>query len=435
MRPAPRLLALVLAIIAVSVLALSQPALPLEGVAVLWGALALVLVVDLVVTPSARGVEVALEGPGEVFTGQTAHFSAQVSGWNGPAQGLEGQVSLTGETPEERATMRFAPSPTGIVARLEVRGRRRGVVTIEDLWLKWPSQLGLWELVPRVRVNQALHVMPNIQPVSSGKIDVQVRSDLYGIKDNQIRGEGAEFHQLRDFTTGMDTRAIDWKRSARRRDLVAKEMRAERNHQVMLVLDNGYLMREDVAGLPKIDHAINAALGVTWAAGLGADLVGLYTYAATPGLYVPPSPGRNAFARLRRQLADLSYESVESNPTLALATLNGQLKRRSLVIVFSDFVDSTTAELLVENMAVLSRHHVLIFVALRAPRTPGEADSASTSFEEMSQAVARAQLRQERQLVLDRLRRLGILCLDVEPGGLTPGLVSLYLQVKSRGMI
>ncbi|MEM9267916.1 MAG: DUF58 domain-containing protein, partial [Pseudomonadota bacterium] len=125
----------------------------------------------------------------------------------------------------------------------------------------------------------------------------------------------------------------------------------------------------------------------------------------------------------------------ESNPTLALATLNGQLKRRSLVIVFSDFVDSTTAELLVENMGVLSRHHVLIFVTLRAPQSAQAHQTASTSFEEMSQAVARAQLAQERQYVLDRLRRLGILCLDVEPEALTPGLVSMYLTVKSRGMI
>ena len=68
--------------------------------------------------------------------------------------------------------------------------------------------------------------VPDVRPVSSGTIDVQVRSELFGIKENLVRGEGSDFHQLREFTSGMDPRSIDWKRSARSRRLVTKEMRA-----------------------------------------------------------------------------------------------------------------------------------------------------------------------------------------------------------------
>jgi len=53
-------------------------------------------------------------------------------------------------------------------------------------------------------------VSPNIRRVRSGEIDVAVRSALYGTKENFLVGEGSEFHQLRDFSRGMDPRSIDW---------------------------------------------------------------------------------------------------------------------------------------------------------------------------------------------------------------------------------
>jgi len=180
-------------------------------------------------------------------------------------------------------------------------------------------------------VGAEIAAVPNIRSVQSGEIDVKVRSTLYGVKENILKGEGSEFHQLRDWMPGMDPRTIDWKQSARHRGLVAKEMRAERNHHVVLALDNGFLMRERIDGLPKIDHAVNAALAVAWAAGLGGDLVGLFAFDAQPRLFLPPEPGRAAFPRLRARMAGLAYESVETNHTLAMAHLHQRLRRRALL--------------------------------------------------------------------------------------------------------
>ena len=129
-------------------------------------------------------------------------------------------------------------------------------------------------------------------------LDVAVRSALYGAKENLLVGEGSEFHQLRDFSRGMDPRGIDWKRSARHRSLLGKEMRAERNHSILLALDNGYLMREEIAGLPKIDHHITAMLSLAWAGVLTGDRVGLFAFDARPRAYQPPEGGRAAFTRL-----------------------------------------------------------------------------------------------------------------------------------------
>ncbi|MEO1460187.1 MAG: DUF58 domain-containing protein, partial [Pseudomonadota bacterium] len=226
------------------------------------------------------------------------------------------------------------------------------------------------------------------------------------------------------------TRAARWARS-----LVAKEMRAERNHHVIVALDNGYLMREAVEGLPKIDHAVNAALATAWAAGLGGDLVGLFAYDARPRLFIPPEPGRRAFAHLRARTAELAYESVETNHTLAMAALGARCPRRSLIVVFSDFVDPTTAELMVENLATLSRRHVVVFVAIRDPAVEARATAEPGDLDAMAEAVAAGAMVAERRVVLNRLARLGIRVIDTAPGQVSPRLIALYLDLKAREVI
>ncbi|MEM7424054.1 MAG: DUF58 domain-containing protein, partial [Pseudomonadota bacterium] len=316
-----------------------------------------------------------------------------------------------------------------------VRARRRGSWDLDHIWLTWVSRLRLVLFCPRLKIDARINAVPNIRPVQSGKIDVAIRSSLMGVKENILKGEGSEFHQLRDYVTGMDPRTLDWKQSARHRALVAKEMRAERNHHVIVALDNGYLMREEVAGLPKIDHAVNAGLALTWAAGLGGDLVGLYAFDAKPSLYIPPEPARPAFAKLRRRLAGLEYRSIETNHTLAMAHLHAQVKRRSLIVVFSDFVDTTTAELLVENIAVLNRAHVIVFVALRDPEIERIATATPDGLNAVARSVSAGEMLHERREVMRRLQRIGVLVVDAEPQAITARLLSTYLTIKSREMI
>lgn len=436
MRPGRRLLLLAGGALALTVLVLAADVLPAQAVLLLWAGLALVALADLMTARPARGLQLSIAAPADIFSGESIRLRVRLQGSHPPVPPVtearaEADDALGG-------VIRFSLAPVSeAVAEgaVTLLARRRGRFHLHAVWLRWPSPLALWEFVTRLPAKTQIRVIPSIRPVVSGTIDATVRSELYGVKDTVARGEGSEFHQLVDFTTGMDTRAIDWKHSARHRTLVAKEMRAERNHQIILALDNGYLMRAEVAGLARIDHAINAALATAWAAGLGGDLVGLYSFDAEPRIYTPPQPARAAFPTLRRQMADMEYATVESNPTLALAHLNGQLKRRSLIIIFSDFADTTTAELLVENLQVLNKTHVIVFVTLRDPDLEALQDRVPDNADEVAEAVVAAEMARERQLVLDRLARLGILCLETGPGELTAKLIGTYLDIKARELI
>lgn len=404
----------------------------LRDLAVLpWILLALLIAIDMA-TSLRRPRNLSVEAPPEIFVGETASLHLHLDG--APANlhaKLEWPEGLSGD--KEFA---FRPGEDGLLeTKVPFRAVRRGVWHLDHIWLFWDSRLKLLEFVPRLDLQAELRVVPNIRQVQSGEITTTVMSTLYGVKENRALGEGSEFHQLRDFVPGMDIKTIDWKRSARRRSLVAKELRAERNHHVIIALDNGYLMREEIGGLPKIDHAVTAALATAWAAAVGGDLVGYYSYDVRPRTFSAPAPGRNAFARLRNWTAELSYVSRETNHTLALTELNARTPKRSLIIVFTDFIDTTSAELLIENIGILSKRHLLIFVAIRDPDLETMIETAPDDIDGAATLVAANQSINERRLVLERLARMGVTIVDAKPNTVTARLISTYLEIKAREMI
>jgi uncharacterized protein (DUF58 family) len=435
MRPSSLLIALVLAMAALTVI-VGVGWRDLGDVLLLaWAALVAVTAGDLALSAFSGRMAVEVDLPAQGFVGHTAAFTVTIVSQKGRLpEGIDIRLDaapelIIGERMMERASSGEAK------ASFDLQLTRRGQFSVHEIWLKWPSRFRLIERIARMPVAREIAVLPDIAPVLSGAIKTQILPLEAGQKDLRLRGEGSEFHQLREFVGGMDPRSIDWKRSARMRNLVVREMRAEKNHQIILCVDSGRLMAEQLGGLPKLDRAINAALAMCWAAGLAGDLVGFYSFDSRPRLFQPALPGRTAFARLQTVCAGLRYETQETNHTLGLTHLSGRLKRRSLIVIFSDFVDSITAELMIENIQVLARHHFIVYVALRDPMLARLVEPEETSLDAIARSVAARQIVQERRTVMEKLARLGVLCLDSTPEALTSDLIARYIEIKSREMI
>jgi uncharacterized protein (DUF58 family) len=202
-----------------------------------------------------------------------------------------------------------------------------------------------------------------------------------------------------------------------------------------MAFDTGYLMLEPVEGLTRLDHAINAGLVLAWVSLQGGDLVGTYGFDATVRQYMSPQRGVSSFPRIQRATAELEYRHQETNFTLGLAELNARLKRRALVILFTDFVDTVTAELLIESMQRVANRHLVVFVTQRGSTLQRAVDAAPNQFADVAKAVIAQEFLRDRSIVFQRLERLGIHCLDVPSGGLSVALINRYLLIKQRGLI
>jgi uncharacterized protein (DUF58 family) len=307
---------------------------------------------------------------------------------------------------------------------------RRGTGALHDLWLRWPGPLGLAHRQVHRRLDQSVRVWPDLAPVRSPQLQAWLRDSRLGTVARRIRGEGSQFEALREYQPGIDRRRIDWKASARHTALYARENEAERDNQIVLALDCGQAMCEPVDGLPRIDRAVSAALTAAWVALKGGDRVALFGFADRPLAMTPFVTDTRAFARLQQAAAALDYVPREPNYTLALATLTAKLKRRSLIVLFSDFSDPTSAELMVESVERLVRHHLTIFVTMADTELDSIARAEPASVADMAAAVTADGLARQRALVLQRLRRLGVDVIEAPHQAIGFRLIDRYLEAK-----
>ncbi len=399
----------------------------------------LVLIVgasDLALACHWRRLTVNITAPDRLFIGEQGATTLSIStGGFRRSIRFEAISEQQGDVePSEIVSGTVLPGSDGRIA-LPIIPQRRGRVHVDQIWLRWRGPLSLVEFIRRVPVDRTIEVVPNVRGVHGTALQFFVQEAIYGIKTQIQKGEGAEFEALREYSPGQDNRFIDWKHSARHRKLLSKEFRTERNHQVIMAFDTGYLMLEPVDGMARLDHAINAGLVLAWVSLQGGDLVGTYGFDARVRQFMAPVRGISGFSRLQRATAELDYHHQETNFTLGLAELNTRLKRRALVILFTDFVDTITAELLIESMQRVANRHLVVFVTQRGSLLQRAVDAPPERFADVAQAVIAHDFLRERSIVFERLERLGIHCLDVPSRGLPVALINRYLLIKQRGLI
>ena len=337
---------------------------------------------------------------------------------------------LTAQPDRQTATVRNGVA----LADVRLSPVRRGEGRIEGVWARWTGPLGLMWL-QRQTPSHPVAVTPDVASVKEQALRLFARDAPLGAKPLLDRGEGTDFHALKEFQTGMDLGDIDWKQSARHAKLVGREYRTERNHHVLLALDTGRLMSAPAAGLPRIDRAINAALLLAFVSLRLGDRVGLFAFDSKPRLASGLASGPAAFPLLQRLATSLDYSTEETNFTLGLTALSGRLDRRAIVVVFTDFADATSAELMVENVARLMRTHLVLFVVFRDEELEALTTREPREPEDVSRAVVAERLLKQKEAVAARLRRLGAQIIDAPADGLSTSLLNGYLDVKRRGLI
>ncbi|BDW83767.1 hypothetical protein MACH24_32050 [Erythrobacter sp. Dej080120_24] len=317
----------------------------------------------------------------------------------------------------------------------EVRPERRGTGDISRAWLRWSGPLGLGARQSVKTLDTQVRIWPDLSPVRSRELQTFLRNAQTGLIARRIRGEGTQFEALSEYEPGMDRRRIDWKASARHNHLYARENESERNNQIVFAFDCGQAMCEPVDGLPRIDRAVSAALTCSYVALKGGDKVSLFGFAQRPQVMTPFVADSRAFHRLQSAAAGLDYEPVEPNFTLALATLTSKLKRRSLIVLFSDFTDPTAAEMMIESIGRLVNKHLVLFVTIADSELESFIEEEPGDVATLARSVTADTLLHQRQIVLQRLRRMGVDVIEAPYRQIGYRLIDKYFLIKNSEAI
>lgn len=435
MVPTARAAALVVAAAPVAVLiaALAPGAwvvAPLIGVAVMA-----MILIDAAM--AGRITQLDLIAAPEVEVGHDEHLTLDAHFAAGRRSGVSAAVSSDARLlPAGRAERELAMvADQHWQTRIDYVPSRRGTGVLGHVWLRWAGPLGLGARQAAREIGQPVRVRPNLALTRSPTLQSYLRDAQFGLIARRIRGEGTMFEALAEYQPGMDRRRIDWKASARHAHLYAKEMEAERNNQIVFALDCGQAMCEPVQGISRIDRAVSAALATAYVALKAGDRVALFGFAARPEVFTPFVTDARDFPRLQSAAALLDYHAQEPNFTLALATLAGRLQRRSLIVVFSDFTDPTSAQLMIESIGRLVRRHLVLFVAMADAELEDLATRSPDDMQTLAMATTADTLLRQRALVLSRLRALGVDVIEAPHQAIGMKLIDSYLAIKRKGAI
>lgn len=366
--------------------ALALPSLWYLGL--LWLCLLLAfLAVDAAAGPGRASLAASLDAPPQVGIG--GEFTVRVAArFSGPPRALQARVDHDERLAPLNGTG-GALTPTGDGGPLDLgfQALRRGIASFDRLWVRWRGPFGLvWNQVV-LPMESKMAVLPDVRGAREQAITLLQREALPDGHAQRRAGQGREFEALKDYQPGMGRRMIDWKRSARHGRLLAREFRIEENNNIVLAIDSGRLMCEPVDGVPKVDRAVTAALLSAFIALKGGDMVSLFGFDARPRVASGAVRGSASFAMIQKRAAEIDYSNEETNFTLALTTLASRLDRRSLVIIFTDFVDPISAELMLRTVGRLTERHLVLFMMIRDVELESLADMPPRSGEDVARAV------------------------------------------------
>ena len=315
---------------------------------------------------------------------------------------------------------------------------RRGDTAFTACDLRIASPLGLWERKVTVAVTSQVRVYPNFAALAGyALMATDNRLSQIGILQPRRRGQGLDFHQLREYREGDSQRQIDWKATSRMRKLIAREYRDERDQQIVFLIDCGRRMSAsdtDATHLTHFDHVLNAALLLGYVSLRQGDAVGYLTFGAEAPRFLAPRKAGATVSALLNGLYDIQPGLMMPDYYQAAVDAARLLKRRALVIVMSNLRDEDD-DVLAPALALLRRRHLVLFASLREPSLDEALTRPVKGLDSALTYTAALDHMQARSRAIGRVRHGGAMLLDVAPSRLPIALVNRYLEIKRAGVL
>ncbi len=164
-----------------------------------------------------------------------------------------------------------------------------------------------------------------------------VRESFSGEYQSSFKGQGLDFDDFREYQHGDEVRFIDWNVTARMNQPFIRKFREERELSVVLAVDVSGSTGYGSVSWSKRELAAEAAAILGFSALHNGDKVGVLVFAEEPLLYVPPAKGTRHLLRIVREILTVRPEKPGTSVAEACDFLIRTLRRRSLVVLISDF--------------------------------------------------------------------------------------------------
>ncbi len=402
----------------------------------LWiGLVVLACVVDTVLAASPKQVRPERSVPGSVRLGEPTSSTLTLT--NTGARRLRAVVRdawpPSAGAEHNRHRVRIPPGERRRV-RTPLRPTRRGDRPADLVTIRSVGPLGMAARQRSLPAPATLRVLPPFRSRRHLPSRLARLREIDGRAAVLIRGQGTEFDSLREYVIGDDVRAIDWRASARRADVVVRTWRPERDRRVLVVLDVARLSAARLGDAPRLDAQIEAALLLAALATRAGDRVDLVAVDSEVRARVTGESGPRLMSALARALAPLEPSLVELNTTKVTQVVRDTLSQRALVVLASALEPSAVSSGLLQSAATIAQDHTVVLASASDPEVEELRQDRSTA-DAVYDAAAAERGALERDAIAVRLRRRGVEVVQADPDDLAPALADMYLELKAAGRL
>jgi len=320
------------------------------------------------------------------------------------------------------AEMRYRVTPTSIGAN--VFGTLRLVT--RDM-----AGLFFYERIVEEPLQNVIKVTPAARELTKGVLTAVAISTYGGSLTSRRKGEGLEFADIRRYEPGDPYKRIEWHATAKTSRLMVRELNAETQLNVMVVLDSTESMAYGEAGRTKLDYAARAVASLVSYLSKRGDFIGLTIIQGDkPAVVLPLARGEAQAYRLLGALASLTprespADALRSAVSRCLAL--GRIKGKTLFFVISDLDLERDLQPLRQLLEI--KHEVIVV----SPYTRLFEAHGLEGLDRTIYSIRTSHEMNTRKKLLNQALALGIPVIDVGPDDLFPKLVLQVEELRRKG--
>lgn len=285
-------------------------------------------------------------------------------------------------------------------------------------------------------MHEEVHVFPSVMQMKKYELLVfQQQKTASGIKRIRRLGNNSEFEQIKNYVQGDELKAINWKATSRKNELMVNQYQEEKAQNVYCIIDKGRSMQMEFDGLSLLDYAINTSLVVSNIALKKGDRAGLITYADKIGSLLPAERSAGQMRRIHETLYNQRTLFKEANFESVYQSVRRTVRARSLLVLFTNFETEFAMRRAIPYLRRLNQKHIVVVVFFENTELQELAFRPATSTLEVYQASVAEKMISVKANIARELGKNGIQALLTPPSDLSINSINKYLEIKAKGAI
>lgn len=299
-------------------------------------------------------------------------------------------------------------------------------------------KLNKWSLVTRKIIfesEQSSDCYPSFLQFS----DLNLKTQIENHERNELQvkriGQSLEFEQIKEYSSGDDYRHINWKASAKRGHLMLNQYQDERSQDIYCAVDMGRTMKMPFHNQTLLDYAINAALALSKAVINTKDKAGVMAFGYNKMEHLSPRKEWRQFGKINELLYNLETDFLESDFEHLYKFIRVNIKRRSLIVIFTNFDSENAMRRNFQYLRDIARHHLLLVVFFENSEITENLKEEASDLKAVYEKGVGFDRIQKGQLITRELQNAGIRTVLSPPEKLSIQVIKKYAEIKKQQIL